>query len=330
MKTPEISVIVPVYNVMPYINRCLDSVCNQTFDALEIILVDDGSTDGSGKVCDEYAENDERIRVVHQEKQGLSAARNAGLELCTCDLVGFVDSDDWIEPDMYQMLYDNLCKFNADVSTCASDRVKFDEGISVEPCLRSREDAMLAVMQNPYVSVFAWNKLYRKRLFDEVRYPIGKLYEDYYVILDLLEKADLMVSTNAPKYHYTKREDSITNLTYNLREEDRVAAAQKNLEFVKAKHPELISAAESRLLLAHFLCLEKILRAESGSYSDAKKEHCRALRKKLFFIMFSCTEPLASYRTLSFFIKVIFPDIYCLLSKVLTNKDNLSKTYNHE
>ncbi len=317
MNMPIISVIVPVYNMAPYIERCLNSICEQTFQALESILVDDGSTDGSGDICDEYAEKDGRIRVVHKQNQGLSAARNTGIELSACDLVGFVDSDDWIEPDMYQVLYDNLCKYNAEVSTCAHDRVKFDGSVSVDPVVRDREEAMLAVMQDPYISVFAWNKLYKKSLFNRVRYPNGRLYEDYYVILELLEEASLMVSTNAPKYHYTIREDSITNQTYRPGEEDRVVAAQKNLELVKDKYPALLSVAKSRYLLAHFLCLEKILHSDNGSYSREKKEHCRILCKDLFFIMFLCKEPLAFYRTASFFVKVIFPDLYCMLRKIL-------------
>lgn len=320
MDKPMISVIVPVYNVEEYIRPCLESICAQTFNALEIIIIDDGSTDRSGGICDEYAERDSRIRVVHQENRGLSAARNKGLDMATCELVGFVDSDDRIEPDMYKVLYENLCKYDADISTCAHDRTEVREGDTFAPFLRSRVEAMLAVLKDPYVSVYAWNKLYRKKLFDGVRYPEGMLYEDSYIILDLLEAADRMVSTTAPLYHYTLREKSITVRAYHTGEEDRVRSAEKIMMLAKNKYSELIPIAKTRYILAHYLCLDGILsegKNAYNAYTDKRKEHARALRKNLFFVLFSWPKDFPFQMSPTFYLKVLCPRLFLILKRKL-------------
>lgn len=310
MEKPVISVIVPVYNVMKYIRQCLDSICAQTFSALEIILVDDGSTDESGSICDEYAKKDERIRVVHQENQGLSAARNKGLELASCDFVGFIDSDDWIEPDTYQVLYNNLCVADADISTCALDNAPFDANTSVEPIVYSREEAMYAALSNPFFGVFACNKLYKKELFKNIRYPVGHIYEDSYIILDLLELVERVVGTNAIKYHYIKRQDSITANVYRPKEEDRIRSAQKNLEIAESKYPALIPPAKSRYLTAHYVCLEKILNTPSNEYQQKQAEHIRVLRQNLTFFWFGWSQSFALHKSWRFYFQVLAPRLY--------------------
>ena len=120
---PAISVIVPIFNVENYVRKCVDSILNQTFSDIEIILVDDGSTDASGRICDEYLSKDDRIRVIHKENGGLSDARNAGLDMCTGEYIGFVDGDDYIDGDMYELLYKNLIQYDADISMCRFRRI---------------------------------------------------------------------------------------------------------------------------------------------------------------------------------------------------------------
>ena len=129
MNINQISVVVPVYKVEPYLRKCLDSIVNQTYRDLEIILIDDGSPDNCGRICDEYAERDARIRVVHQENSGLSAARNAGLKLVSGSYIGFVDSDDWIEPDMYSYLLGNALEYQADIAVCSRTEQHMDRTV---------------------------------------------------------------------------------------------------------------------------------------------------------------------------------------------------------
>ncbi len=313
MKKAIISVIVAVYNVEDYIRRSIESVCSQTFEELEIILIDDGSTDKSGEICDEFAKRDKRIKVIHQQNQGLSCARNTGIEAASCDFIGFVDGDDYLEPDMFELLYKNLCNANADISTCASDRVKHTENASFTPVIYNREQAIYEVLQNPFISVYAWNKLYKKKLFNSVRYPKGKIYEDSFVILDLIEQIDKMVSTAAPKYHYTQREESITNKRYNTAEEDRISSAEKNYNFIKDKYPKHIKAAMSRYVFAHYICLGRILHEEKGLYLEKEKEHLAFLRKNLFFVLFNWPKNYFLKITPPFYLKVLFPSVYRFL-----------------
>lgn len=319
MDEPIISVIVPIYNVAPYLHHCLDSIRAQTFSALDIILIDDGSQDGCGEICDEYAKMDTRIRVFHQMNQGLSAARNHGLDWASCDLVAFVDGDDWIEPDMYQTLYDNLLSADADVSTCAHDRGCAGKASCAPIVVRDQEAAMLAVLEDPCVGGFAWNKLYKKKLFHSVRYPVGKLYEDSYIILDLLEGVTRMVSTYTPMYHYTMRPDSITTKAYHPGEEDRVHSALKNLEWAKRKHPGLIRVAKVRCFLAHYHCLEKILHGPANAYPDKQKEHLRFLRRNFPFILFACPKACSFHKPVSFYMKILCPRFYQFLRQKLKN-----------
>ena len=182
---PVISIIVPVYKVESCLRQCLDSICAQTLREIEIILVDDGSPDNCGKICDEYAARDSRIRVIHQKNGGLSAARNAGIAVARADILGFVDSDDWIEPDMFALLYHDLVKEEADIAVCG----KFcHKNGTVTPlgdgtyCVLSGCGAIRMLYQQDGVGRVVWNKIYRRSLFDEIRFPVGRIYEDNFVI----------------------------------------------------------------------------------------------------------------------------------------------------
>ena len=166
-----ISVIVPVYNVEKYLDRCMKSILQQTYHRLEIILVDDGSTDASAAMCDAYARRDSRIRVVHKQNGGLSDARNAGLELAAGDYIGYVDSDDWIEPDMYEYLLENALKYQADIAVCGRVERYVDKevvrGFSEIEVL-AREPALKYLLQNDLLQNYAWDKLYKQELFQDL------------------------------------------------------------------------------------------------------------------------------------------------------------------
>ncbi len=174
-----ISVIVPVYNVEPYLRKCLDSIVNQTYRNLEILVIDDGSADGSGAICDSFAEKDERVVVFHTENRGLSAARNLGLDNATGDWIGFVDSDDWIEPDMYEVLIKRVEETKADV--VESGWLQEYEQRTIERKwqlqMLSGKDALAALIHGSLSDV-AWDKIWKKSCYEGIRFPECRVYED--------------------------------------------------------------------------------------------------------------------------------------------------------
>ena len=239
---PLISVIVPVYNVKDYLERCLQSICGQTYRNLEILLIDDGSSDGSGELCDLFARKDARVKVVHQKNAGQSAARNRGLEMAQGEYLGFVDSDDWIEPDMYAFLYRLLAKNDADISICShymetgvKTRVKHSSGRST---VFSREEAIRTLVRDKRIRNYMWDKLFKRSVFEGIRFPVNRIYEDIVVSYQLFYKARKVVMRDCPKYHYLKREGSTTQSKwYNYETEYQFfRAVCEQVEFVREKN----------------------------------------------------------------------------------------------
>ena len=215
MKNDLISIIIPVYKVEKYLEKCIESVLNQTYTNLQIILVDDGSPDNCGKICDEYAKKDSRIEVIHKANGGLSDARNVGISKAKGRYIGFVDSDDYIKENMYEILLNLIKKYDADVSICnLYDVIDGNEYIrNKENGIQeySRLDILKEVLLDKNIQSYAWNKLYKKELFDEVKYPIGKKYEDIGTTFYIFEKCNKIVVTSEPEYYYLKRSDSLVN-----------------------------------------------------------------------------------------------------------------------
>lgn len=210
---PLVSVIVPVYNVEPYLRRCINSLVYQTLNNIEIILIDDGSTDGCGKICDEYAAADARISVVHQENAGLSEARNAGIDRAKADYLMFVDSDDWVEPEFCELPLMLAKEQQADLVMFQFRR--FQNGkekkrrcYSVDEGIKKPAEALDLIQS--IVGMSAWNKLYHKDLFQRNRYPKGKNYEDLYLTPILVHEAKKIVYSSTILYDYVKRTGSIT------------------------------------------------------------------------------------------------------------------------
>jgi len=215
MEKDLISIIIPVYKVEKYLEKCIESVLKQTYTNLQIILVDDGSPDNCGKTCDEYAKKDSRIEVIHKVNGGLSDARNVGIIKAKGKYIGFVDSDDYIKEDMYEILLNLIIEYNADVSICnLYDVIDGKEYIrNKENGIQeySRLDILKEVLLDKNIQSYAWNKLYKKELFDEIKYPIGKKYEDIGTTFYLFEKCNKIVVTSEPEYYYLKRADSLVN-----------------------------------------------------------------------------------------------------------------------
>lgn len=217
MALPLISVIVPIYKVENYLKECVDSILNQLYKNLEIILVDDGSPDSCPEMCDAFALMDERIKVIHKPNGGLSDARNAGLDIAKGAYVAFVDSDDVLHPEFLVLLYKALVNYNADVSFC--DFISF----SNEYCFNQFETndlqlfkgyQMLEVLfEDRWIpkNVVVWNKLYKKELFENVRFPKGKIHEDQYIYTDLFACERTVVYLGIPLVGYRSRDGSITS-----------------------------------------------------------------------------------------------------------------------
>ena len=211
-----ISIIVPVYKVEPYLPRCIDSLLAQTHQALEIILVDDGSPDSCGAICDEYAAKDPRITVIHKENGGLSSARNAGLDIARGEYIGFVDSDDWIEPEMYSHMLSRMKKYDAklvcagryDVSEKTMEK-KLGLCPKKEECIPAEELVGRIFLWDGLDSA-AWDKLYHRSILQDFRYPLGKICEDVPVTYRIALKAERVVLCDRPFYNYLHRSGSIT------------------------------------------------------------------------------------------------------------------------
>lgn len=212
----KISVIIPIYNAEKYLNKCLDSIISQTYQNLEIIAVDDGSTDNSGLICDQYVQKDKRIRVIHKKQGGVCEARNAGLDVATGDCITFVDNDDFILPDMYSTLVCNMQKFNASISMCSyvlyyggEEEAEKGEGLVRE--LTNLEALHIFHSRDRIDMIVPWNKLYRRELFEGIRYPVGRTFDDEFITYKLLWKASKICFTDQKFYYFRQREDSVTH-----------------------------------------------------------------------------------------------------------------------
>ncbi|MDO5379590.1 MAG: glycosyltransferase [Acidaminococcaceae bacterium] len=283
---PTISVIVPVYNVEKYLPKCVESIVNQTYKNLEIILVDDGSTDKSGEICDGYSLKDCRIKVIHKKNGGLSDARNVGLDICTGEYIGFVDSDDYIDKDMYRALYKFSEKNNLDVVMCGSYYVLENNILkskSFEPkVLDQKKEIIKEIFINKYggVSVSVCNKLYKNTVLEGLKFEYGKTSEDVFFVLKWIEKTKCFGRISDNKYFYIQRKNSITNQRkFSNKLLDVVDGYSKNLEIIRKRFPEIVEVGEYRLWWAYKIIIERIMKcADYADHQDILKEIQKDLR----------------------------------------------------
>lgn len=212
---PLVSIIVAVYNVSKYLDRCVRSLLNQSYENLEILLVDDGSTDASGRMCDAYRAEDTRVRVIHKENGGLSSARNAGLDLAAGDCIGFVDGDDFIGPDMYRTLVRAVINHQADIVQTgyrhADEKGRIQDEVTFrEASYTRRQEMFTAFFEKKQIHVGAWSKLYRRPIFENIRFLEGHVFEDYAILPDILNVCRKYVIIGGAFYHYVHNPQSIT------------------------------------------------------------------------------------------------------------------------
>ena len=269
---PLISVIVPVFKVEPWLERCVDSIRNQTYRNLEIILVDDGSPDRCGEMCDLFAREDNRIIVVHRENGGLSAARNTGLEICHGEYIGFVDSDDYIHPEMYHRLYDDVCTFGTKLAFCQP--LMCYEAIATFPPMKasvvslSREEILEKSLRE-IIWFSAWTKLYHISLFEGLRYPEGRTNEDYPTTIRVFDRCDHIAVDYNQLYAYCKRAGSITTSLSASNAYDQIINAEDVLLFIKKTYPDLEYLAARILLSA---CIGYLLKTDVD-YSNESRDN---------------------------------------------------------
>jgi len=282
-----ISAIIPVYNVKPYLAEAIESVTNQTFKDLEIILVDDGSTDGSGDMCDEYARNDSRIKVIHQKNRGLSAARNAGLDICKGDCVVFLDSDDAYLPEMVSKSSEMMAKHGADVVECNICLHRNAEKHNIIGISSTKEglypkNEALVMQLDGRISTKVWNKLYKRELWNTIRFPEGQNYEDIDIILPLLAQAESVYVISEPLILHRTRPDSITGTQTLKNISDKSLSHKHYVQYIKEHIPEYFTQEEldgiyQRIyidqLADHFVC--------ASSKSPEKKELKAFLKERI-------------------------------------------------
>lgn len=257
MEQQKISVIVPVYKVEPYLDRCVQSITDQHYKNLEIILVDDGSPDNCPAMCDAWAAKDSRVKVVHKQNGGLSDARNAGMAIATGELMGFVDSDDWIAPDMYQHLHDLMVADHSDIAACGAEMV-WEDGTPSRIltksgcCVLDQEDAMRAIIEESWLKQPVWYKLYKTALIRDIPFPVGKYHEDVFWSYQAVARAQKVSVSDKVGYYYAQRSGSIMGEGYSLRRLDAVEAKYQMLSFVREHNLSLVSVCETGLF---YTCL---------------------------------------------------------------------------
>lgn len=286
---PEISVIVPVYNVENYLTKCVDSILQQTFTDLEIILVDDGATDRSGEMCDAYAKKDARIKVIHKENGGLSDARNVALDQAQGKYIGFVDSDDFITSDMYEVLYHNLQTAQADLSVIGIHHMYYhDRALPTQPnevLVVEQKEALKLMLLGQKMNASANPKLYKRELFANLRFPKGKLIEDAFTIVDILFQCQKVVIDTAEKYIYYHRADSITSKTFSEKYLDIIEAWERNERLIVATYPDLYNEAHRRVCWAYFMVLDKIVLSRSEKNYPHTQQIVAYLNENYTFVM---------------------------------------------
>lgn len=282
----RISVIVPVYNVERYLTECLDSIINQTYRQLEVILVDDASPDGCGAICDRYAGQDPRIRVIHKEQnQGLAEARNTGMETASGDYIFFVDSDDRLAQDALERLLAGMKKYSADCCVGGCVTVTEREGAAAEYQNSSGgadrcETALEAMKHVLLCGSSAWNRLYKRETLEGLRFPGGRINEDEPFMVQAYARMERVAFLEAGTYFYRKRSNSITTSAFSVKSADCVQNSRENLEFVKKRAPELIPCAQYKYVKTLLWCYVNLRKlAEDDRVKNLKREIHREIRK---------------------------------------------------
>ncbi|MDE5907443.1 MAG: glycosyltransferase [Lachnospiraceae bacterium] len=285
-KEALISIIIPVYNVESYLDRCIESVLKQTYSNIEIILVDDGSTDRCGEICDTYEKRDERIRVVHKENGGLSSARNSGLEIACGEYIGFVDSDDYIAEDMYQTMLKYM-QDDVDITCCGRvclSPLKKQKSYCLGSAEKfSQENALEELILLRKICSSACTKLFRSALFSDISFPVGRVSEDILTVYNLFKKSRNVFHIGEAKYFNCYRKDSISNGVFYARRIDYILFKRDICIDVREHYPRLIRQAEAGYIQGAIYIIRNIQESHERSKYDYIEKR---VKKMLWNMMF--------------------------------------------
>lgn len=323
-----ISIIVPVYNVEKYIFKCVDSIINQTYKNIEIILVDDGSTDRSGIICDEYKKKDNRVKVIHKKNGGLSDARNVGINEAKGNYLVFIDSDDWVTNNMIEYLYNLAYKYDADIV-----QGDYIESYTEDEYIKKTKEKInfynsIESLNNLYEeectkAVVVWNKIYKKYLFEEIRFPKDKLHEDEFTTYKLLHKSKKIVDSKMPIYYYRQREGSIMQSEFSVKRlhalealiERKLYFKENNLNELEDKTTSLIC---TRLKGFYIKVMESNISNKDKILSELKKE------MKKNYVLFIKNRGITLKGKITLTICILSDKLFLKIYKKYVSKDGLS------
>jgi glycosyltransferase involved in cell wall biosynthesis len=289
MNKELISVVVPIYNVEKYLKKCVNSLLNQSYANLEVILVNDGSPDQCSEICDAFAARDMRVKVIHKKNGGLSDARNAGIDIATGNYITFVDSDDFLKKTAIELLYNSLIKNKCDISTCRYEIVYEDnlcskDDVENKELVLSAQDAMEDMLYQEHTTNSAWAKLYKMELFADIRYPKGRLYEDLGTTYKLFDRASKIVFNSSREYYYLQRKESIVSSPFSKSRMDGLYFASKQLDYMSMNAPKLVVAARVRLFVEAILIQKNI---PNRQYKNEKRECNKVIRQNRLAAIFN-------------------------------------------
>ena len=280
---PLISVIVPIYKVEEYLDRCVESLVGQTYNNIEIILVDDGSPDSCSKFCDGWIEKDRRIIVIHKTNGGLSDARNAGVLAADGEYIAFVDSDDWIDTETYLLVMRKMKETGAQIGTFNIINVGSDSFIpdlSVEYEVLDSEKAIGNTISDTGVKTVAWNKVYQRSVLEGLSFPKGKLHEDEYYTFRALDRAEKIVYLHRQCYYYFQRPTSIMG-QYNIRHIDMLEGVKQRMELVEERYPRLFRSAKLSLSLCCMVQYQNLLKHKEVDANGEGRKRVKRLRRSM-------------------------------------------------
>ncbi len=282
-----ISVIVPIYKVEEYLDNCVKSILNQTYKNLEIILVDDGSPDKCGAMCDNYAEIDDRIKVIHKTNGGLSDARNSGLAICTGEYISFIDSDDCLHSEFYSILINAIKEHNCDIAECDVKKVYLDEKISdmipnnYDVSVYGTVDALCMLVNDNIIHQHVWNKVYKRSVVDNIRFEVGKTNEDEFWTYQIIGNSAKTAHCFVPLYYYTQRQGSIMGSGYSLKRLDALEAYQKRQEYFRERFPVVAEKTESSVFFGCYYAYKATIKWLRGKEKSKSKSIIKGYMKNI-------------------------------------------------
>ncbi|MGN0707576.1 MAG: glycosyltransferase [Faecalibacterium sp.] len=313
-----LSIIVPVYNVEDYLEECIDSILHSTYKEFELILIDDGSTDASGRICDQYAEKSENVVVIHQQNEGQAIARNKGIEIAKGDYIGFVDSDDYIEETMYEKMIKTIEDFNADVVVCRHyddfDGKKVPRLVDSYIKIYTGTEAAKLALEDKKINSYVWDKVFRRSLFQGIYFTPGRYFEDTMLIPQILIKAAKVACIPEPLYYYRFRLNGTMNTLNQKRFLDKIYAVEDNIQMAMQQFPDMVKIlmlrnSEAIRDLADSKCFQDLSDEYRGIYIQRYRE--------CYFQSKSLESDLCLKVKLARLLLYISPRIYNLLRRVI-------------